>query len=397
MMIRLARGTPTGLRAFVTRLSNGLHKDPILQDIRTIKSLLAGIFTLMFFGAVYFARDMFLPIVIGVLVALTLSPVVRALGRLGVPKGLSAIVLILGSTLAVFLGGYALSAPFNDLLTELPQLSQNLRVKLGDLLSVLKAAQDASDQVENLTAASNAPQTVAVAQPGLLSLAAGTAASFLSLVAAGLVLAMFLLASGNLFYEKLVAALPSFSDKRRAIKTARDVERQISRYFLTITVINAGLGLAIGSAMYLIGFSNPALWGALAFCLNFLPFIGALIGALGVAAFGLIAADSLFAGLAPALVYLTLTTLEGQFLTPVILGRRLELNTVSVFLTVIIWSWLWALPGALMAVPFLVMVKVICDNIERFQVFGSFLGARDVPEMVDYQLANPATSPRSEG
>ena len=98
-----------------------------------------------------------------------------------------------------------------------------------------------------------------------------------------------------------------------------------------------------------------------------------------MAAFGLIASDTLFSGLLPAAVYLSLTSIEGQFLTPTILGKRLELNIVSVFLTVLIWSWLWGIPGALMAVPFLVMVKVICDNVESLRVFGSFLGAAAVP------------------
>jgi predicted PurR-regulated permease PerM len=247
----------------------------------------------------------------------------------------------------------------------------------------LRAAQDATQEVENMTNSGDAPRTVAIEQPGLLSMAAGTLASFMSLSAAGLVLAMFLLASGNLFYEKLVAALPTFSDKRRAVKTVRDVERQISRYFLTITLINAGLGVCVFMALYAIGFDNPAMWGALAFCLNFLPFVGALIGAAGVAAYGVIASDTLLSGLLPAAVYLCLTTLEGQFLTPSILGRRLELNTVSVFLTVIIWGWLWGIPGALMAVPFLVMVKVICDNVASLSVFGSFLGAASVPQLSD--------------
>lgn len=352
-----------------------------MDDLKTIKNLLVGVFILMAFSAVYFARDLFLPIVIGLLVALTLSPVVRALGRLGVPAALSAVLLIFGAAASFTVVAYMLSGPVSEMLADLPRLGRDVRIKLGGLLDTLQAAQDATKEVEDMTSGADGTQTVAIEQPGLLSLAAGTLASFVSLSAAGLVLAMFLLASGNLFYEKLVAALPTFSDKRRAVKAVRDVERQISRYFLTITLINAGLGLCISGALYVIGFDNPAMWGALAFCLNFLPFVGALIGAAGVAAYGVIASDTLLAGLTPAAVYLFLTTLEGQFLTPAILGKRLELNTVSVFLTVLIWGWLWGIPGALMAVPFLVMVKVICDNVSSFAVFGSFLGAAAPPNL----------------
>lgn len=348
----------------------------LLDDLKTIKKLVVGIFILMLFSAIYFARDMFLPIVIGVLVALTLSPIVRAATRIGIPAPLSAVFLIMGATAIIGGGGYALSGPVSTMVAELPTMGSELRSKLDGVFDTLRAAQDASDQVEDIANGGDHQQTVSIQQPGLLSLAAGTLLSLASLTAAGLVLAMFLLASGDLFYEKLVAALPTFADKRRAVKTVRDVERQISRYFLTITLINAGLGLAIGVAMYGVGMANPVLWGALAFALNFLPFVGAVIGAAGVAAFGLIASDGLASGMLPAAIYLMLTTLEGQFITPAILGRRLELNTVSVFVTVIIWSWLWSIPGALMAVPFLVMVKVICDNVDSLTVFGSFLGAR---------------------
>lgn len=347
-----------------------------LGDLETIRRMLVGIFILMLFGVLFFARDLFLPIVIGVLVALTLSPIVRAAARLGMPEPVSAVILVVGATLLLGVGAYALSGPVATMLSELPAMGRELRIKLDGLLDTLKAAQDATSEVENMASGNDSTQTVAIEQPSFLTLAAGTALSMISLTVAGLVLAMFLLASENLFYEKLVAALPTFGDKRRAVRTVRDVERQISRYFLTITVINACLGLAIGLAMYAVGMANPVLWGVLAFSLNFMPFVGAVVGAGAVAAFGLIGSESLLIGLLPAAVYLSLTTLEGQFITPAILGKRLELNIVAVFLTVLIWSWLWSIPGALMAVPFLVMVKVICDNTDSLSVFGSFLGAR---------------------
>lgn len=215
---------------------------------------------------------------------------------------------------------------------------------------------------------------MAVEQPSLLVFAAGSVANFMALTVVGLILALFILASGNLFYVKLIDSFSSFADKRRAVATAREIEQQISRYFLTITSINAALGLCIGAAMYAIGLPNPELWGVLAFILNFLPFIGAVTGALLVAAFGILSFDTLGFGLLPAAIYLLLTSIEGQFVTPHVLGRRLELNTVSVFLTVIVWSWLWGIPGALMAVPFLVLLKTTCTNVPSLNVLGNFLG-----------------------
>lgn len=354
-----------------------------MDDVHKIKNLLWLIVIIMSFSAVYFARDMFLPIVIGLIVALTLSPIVRGMARIGVPEAISAVILIFGSAIAVGTAGYLLSGPVAQLIADAPDMGNDLRFKLSGVLASIEDVQNASDQVEELTNGSDDAPKVAIAQPGLLSFAAGSIANFLGLSTVGMVLALFLLASGDLFYIKLVQAFPTFSDKRRAVRTVRDIERQISHYFLSITVINAGLGVSIAAAMYVVGLPNPLLWGTLAFVLNFLPFIGAMVGTALVAAFGILTFDTLGYGLLPAAIYFTLTSIEGQFVTPTFLGRRLELNTVSVIITVIVWSWLWSIPGALMAVPFLVLLKVISDNIPNLEVFGNFLGARSSSQPID--------------
>lgn len=347
-----------------------------MDDVQKIKNLLVFISVILAFAAVYFARDMFLPIVIGVIVALTLSPVVRGLARLGIPEPLSAVTLIFGAVVTLAFGSYLLSGPITEIMSDAPALGIELRQKLRGLIAAVEDAKVASEQVQELATNSDSTPVVAVEQPGLLAFAAGSIANFMGLTIVGLILAMFILASGNLFYVKLLESFPNFSDKRRAVRTARDIERQISRYFLTITIINAGLGLSIAVGMYLVGLPNPVLWGVLAFVLNFLPFVGAVVGGLLVAAFGILSFDTLGAGMLPAAVYLLLTSIEGQFVTPNILGRRLEMNTVSVFLTVIVWSWLWSVPGALMAVPFLLLLKVICNNVPGLSVLGNFLGPK---------------------
>ncbi|PRY74342.1 putative PurR-regulated permease PerM [Yoonia maritima] len=347
-----------------------------MDDTHTIKNLLIGIFLILVFGAVYFARDMLLPIVVGVLVALTLSPIVRGGARVGVPQPVSACLLIFGATVLCGVGVYALSGPASEILDSAPEVGAELKRKLGFLSDSLAAMQDATDEVENLANGDAVAPTVAIQQPSLLAFAAGSVASFLSLGFVGMILALFILASGDLFYVKLVNALPNFADKKLAVKTVRDVERRLSHYLLTITLINAGLGVCIAGALYWLGLPDAVLWGVLAFALNFIPFVGAMIGVLAIGAYSIIAFDTLASGMVVPLVYLFLTSLEGQIITPSVLGKRLELNTVSVFLAVIVWSWLWNVPGALMAVPFLVVTKVICDNVEPLKVFGDFLGAR---------------------
>lgn len=345
-----------------------------VAELRVANRLLAGILIILTMGVVFFARDMFLPIMIGILITLTVSPMVRAATRAGIPAPVASGVLIVGLGVLGLAASYALSGPITTMIEDAPEMWQQVRGRLGFVFQSLNAVQDVGREVEDL-ATSGREQTVSLQQPGLIAGAVSSLANVLLLIAVGLVLAFFLLASGDLFYEKLVDAIPTFGDQRRAVQTMRDIERRISHYFLTITVINAGLGVAVAAAMMMLSLPNPALWGLLAFCLNFLPFIGALMGGALIGIYALVIFESLSGALIVPFVYLMLTTIEGQFLTPTLLGRRLELNTVAVVLAVIIWSWLWGIPGALMAVPFLVLIKVIAENVRAWQSFANFLGS----------------------
>lgn len=346
-----------------------------------IESLRRGVTTLMvlaLFGVAFVARDLLLPILGGLLIFLTLRPVARGMARLGFSSGASAVILILGITL-VLIGITVLSAgAVNTLVADSSRMQAELQERLSSLIRSVRNVQDATREVEDIAnIGSEETREVVVQQPSLLNNAMSSAGRIGSTIAVALILATFLLASGELLVLKIVQAFDRMSDKKRALSTVYEIERNVSRYLLTITLINAGLGLAVCLAMWALGLQYPYIWGIIAFFLNFLPFLGGLIGAALVAAFSIVFFDSLaYASLAPA-AYLVLTAVEGQFITPFILGRRLKMNPVAVFLTVVIWGWLWGIPGALVAVPLLVAFKVICDNVPRLQTLGAFLGGPD--------------------
>jgi predicted PurR-regulated permease PerM len=212
--------------------------------------------------------------------------------------------------------------------------------------------------------------------PALSRAAAGNLISAGTSIAVTFVLSLFLLASGTMFYEKIVQSFTLLSDKKRALRVVYDVEREISRYLFTIALINAGLGIAIASGLWAIGVPNPFIWGIAAGILNFLPYVGATLTIIGVAAISLVSFDSLsYAAVAPAYVMLC-NIIEGHAITPFVVGRRLEINAVAIFIAVAFWSWLWGLVGALIAVPLLVMVKVFCDHFESLHQVGNFLSAQ---------------------
>ncbi|MBW8909999.1 MAG: AI-2E family transporter [Mesorhizobium sp.] len=355
--------------------------DPRVQawaDMRLVRSLLIGIFIFMTMAALYFGRAFFMPVMLAFLLALTLTPIVRVLRKRGIPEVVSATLLVLLSIFVFVSAGYLLSGPVIDLINNTSTIGQQLTERLAHFQRPLAKIMDLAHQLEGLTETTQEPgvQKVAVAPSGILSSAAGNILEAGTAITIVFVLSLFLLASGTLFYEKIVQSFTSMSQKKRALRVVYDVEREISHYLLTVALINAGLGTVIGLGLWGLGMPNPLVWGAAAALLNFLPYVGALITILLVAIIALISFDTIsYALLAPAFVLLC-DVVEGQFVTPMVVGRRLEINAVAIFIAIAFWSWLWGFVGALMAVPLLVVIKVFCDHFEGLSHVGNFLAAQ---------------------
>ena len=183
------------------------------------------------------------------------------------------------------------------------------------------------------------------------------------------------LAPGDVFQRKLLELLPSSHTRTQLQQISDEAEELISRYLGSIVLINAGLGLATGLAMWAVGMPNPALWGTLAMAMNFVPYLGAVVTTTIIALAAIITFDEPSKFLVPPLVFLAINLLESNLLTPKLVERWLKLNAVTTFLAVIIFWALLGIPGALMAVPILVVVKVVCDHVDTLKGFGTFLGA----------------------
>lgn len=352
-------------------------EENVERELMWIRLTLIGIFLILLTIAMFFAKDVLLPVILGVFLALTLSPVVRTMGRLGVPAPLTAVVLVIGLGAGLGTAGYMMSGPVTKWVAQAPSYGAKIKSRLENVSRSVEAVQEASKEVDKITEqkGDGAKQKVVIEQPGILDSAVSNLFSAGATLAVALVLALFILSSNDLFYLKLVEATPKLSDKKKAVRIFHEIERSVSRYLFTITLINACLGLVIGAGLFALGFPYPYIWGALAFALNFLPYIGALSGVVLIAMFSIVTYADLAFAVLPPLLYLAATSLEGQIVTPLVVGRRLEINTVSVFLTVVFWAWLWGIAGALLAVPFLVLIKVICDNVDGLKTFGNFLSA----------------------
>jgi predicted PurR-regulated permease PerM len=344
-------------------------------------------------ASLYFARDFFLPVALGFLFAMTLIPIVRWLARHGVPAGATALALVAMLAAALSIGVYSLSGPVSHWIAKAPQMGQQIEAKVEGLRGSVDAVAQATKRVEELSRSASDPavQEVVIKDPGFLSTATSSLWSGVTTVGVALVLVLFLLASGDMLYEKIIRVLPTLSDKKRALRIVHDIEASISRYLLTVTLINVGLGVVIGLVMWALGMPSPAVWAVASVVLNFLPYIGAVVGVGVTAVVAFVHFDGLTAALLPPLAYLACTIVEGNVVTPLVLGRRLELNTVALFVGVAFWGFVWGIVGVFLAVPLLVVLKVFCDHFPGLSGLGEFLSS--TPAHTDEEAEEKALNP----
>lgn len=320
------------------------------------------------------ARSFLMPLALAVLLSITFSPIRRGLARAGIPPAFTALGLV--AALCALIGTLVilLAEPVQTYASDSRQIAADVERKLRGISETIEKVADAGDQVEELaTQDDDESVEVKISGPSLVSRLAANAPWVVGQTVFVLVLLFFITASGDMLTSKIVRASPTFTDKRRALEIVRGVERQISRYFLTVTAINAGLGVAIGSALWLLDMPTPLLFGVMAFILNFIPYVGALVGVAITFAIGIVSYPTVFDAASAAFVYLALTTLEGQFITPYAVGRRLSLNPVVVFVAVAFWGWAWSVIGMIVAVPMLILVVVIAERVDGLEPLRIFL------------------------
>jgi predicted PurR-regulated permease PerM len=361
----------------------GGPEEPRIYLPKGVSVAIIGTFTILLIGAVYYARSFFLPLILALLITLTFMPMVRYFHRRGVPPALTAVVSVLvvagiGAAAAVLL-----SDPIARMVSEAPQIMGQLRERFAFLQRPIEMLSAAGREVSQLAepAAADGTQKVVLAQPGFLSWAADTLTGIGTTLGATLLLSLFLLASGDTFLQKIVRSVDSLSDKKRSLRIVHDVSYEVSRYLLTITAINLCFGTLVGLAMAAYGMPNPVAWAVAATLLNYIPYIGAAIGIVLTAAVALISFPTVTMAILPPATYLALHLLEGSLITPLTLGRRLELNSVAILIAVAFGGWMWGVVGALVGVPLLVVVKVFCDHFGRLATFGAFLSAEPAAEL----------------
>jgi predicted PurR-regulated permease PerM len=338
------------------------------QDLRTIFQGILCVIALL--ACLYIARDIVLPVVLALVLKLLLQPLVTLLERLHVPKAAGAMIA-LAVLLSIFIIlGMLLSSPAARWVSELPQTWPQLQQKFAFLKEPIEQVQSLLDRMGIRI---SDPSSLLSNPIGIVTAVfSGTGTAAAHLLATLLVL-FYLLVFGETFLRRFVEVLPKFADKREAVEISLRVERDLSVYLLTITVINTAVGCATAGVMWLCDVPGPVLWGVVAFCLNFVPILGPFCGIVLFLVVGLISIGPAWAALLPPALYFGIHVMEGEFITPMLLANRFTINPVAVILSLIFWYWMWGVLGAILAVPMLAITKIISDRLRPLRAFGHLL------------------------
>lgn len=323
-------------------------------------------------------QDLILPVLLSMFFALVGNPIIRLLQRIRIPRFISALAVLCSGIALTVLLGQQLVQPAGEWIRDAPRELRSLAPKLQKLT---KPVQQANEAAENIARAAggdsagkrvqvvktevNDPYKVLTATPKLL-------ASVLALV----LLTFFFMVYGQDLQRNAIALLPDRQKKKVTVEILHTIEVEVSRYVLTISVINAVVGLVFAACLYFfldLPLDEALLWGTMAAVLNFAPYVGPLIGIIVMLLMGFASYDEPLQSLLPAAIYLGLHTLEGQLITPIVLGKRMALSPLILILALMVFGWMWGIIGLLLAVPLLVCVKIVLSRLEGMDGWAHLL------------------------
>jgi predicted PurR-regulated permease PerM len=324
------------------------------------------------------AQDLLLPVLLAMFFALVGNPIIRLLQRLWIPRFLGAVLVLTLGIVGTAELGRQLVAPAGEWIREVPRELRDLAPKLRTLVRPMQEANRAAENIARAAGGESSARPVQVVKTEandpyrVLAATPRRIASVLAVV----LLTFFFMVYGASLQRNAIALLPGRQQQRLTVEILQSIEREISRYVLTISIINTVFGLVYAVLLhYAVGLPSDEalLWGTMAALLNFAPYVGPLLGMLVMLLMGIVSYDEFWPPLLPALIYLGLHTLEGQLVTPIILGARMALSPLVLILALMVFGWLWGIIGLLLAVPLLVCVKLVLKKIEGMEGWARLL------------------------
>jgi predicted PurR-regulated permease PerM len=327
--------------------------------------------------ALYFGRELFQPIAVALMLMAVFRPPVRALEAARVPTALAAGIVVLGLMLVIAVVGMALAPPVKQ---SFAQSNQTLAAAEARLSKLRKPVEQITDVANRLEQATRGPTTAVVPEapapqaPSWVASFFGTTTQFLSAAVGTLLMLYLLLATGDLFLQKIVKLMPARRDKAVARQVVTDVENAVMRYLLVTLAINVGQALLVWGVMWMLKMPHPLMWGVATVVLEFVPYLGAAVMIALLAISAAASFDSIGHILLAPASYLVITTIQNNLVSPFAYGNGLKLNPVAILIGVLLWWFLWGIPGAFVAVPILATIKIVADRTDGLHGLGEFLG-----------------------
>jgi predicted PurR-regulated permease PerM len=353
----------------VQQATQGVYR--VRKHLRAIRMMLNAMLILALLYTATIVRELLIPLVLAAFIGLALNPIVAAGARHRIPRWLGSCVLMVSLIAGLGAGVGLLTQPAVGWFHNAPSVIRTFGTKLEHITRPLEAANRATQTLVNnghpvrAQPAEN-PADVAFSIWDVLSNAPKVLAAVLTVV----LLVFFFLIYGDLLLRRLVEIAPNFGYKRHAVSIVRGIQTEVSRYILTTVVINAMLGMTTAGMLYLLHMPDPLLWGAVAMLANFIPYVGAIFTTTILLLVGLMHYQDLPPALLPALCFAVITAIEGNMITPMILGRRMRISPIAILIWLLVWGWLWGVPGALLAVPMLTSAKLIAERVRGWEWFA---------------------------
>jgi predicted PurR-regulated permease PerM len=315
-----------------------------------------GIFLLLAGGVLYVGRSILLPVFAAAVVALTLAPVVRHAQKRGIPPVITALTIVACALAALSIAAMAMAGPISEWIARAPQIGATIKQRLSVLDPPLVALHELEGTLFGADSGGGSAPNIVLPAVAFVTPAAGELLLFFGAM-------IFFLIGQSTFRSHFVAMFSARDAKLRALKILNDIEHNLTGYLTVVTMINAAVGAIVAFGAWVLGFPSPIIFGVIAAVLNYVPYVGPAVMVVALFGVGLISFPSLGHALIAPLAFVVLTTTEGHFITPTIVGRRLTLNPLLVFLALAFWTWMWGPLGAFLAVPLSIVGLVVINHL----------------------------------
>jgi predicted PurR-regulated permease PerM len=323
------------------------------------------------------AQGLLLPVLLAMFFALIGNPIIRLLQRAYVPRFVSALLVIVLGLAGTGVLAAKLVSPAGEWISQVPRELRDLAPKLRNLARPMQQANEAAENIARAAGGDTTTRPVQVVKTEVNDPYKALTATprMIAAVLAVVLLTFFFMVYGQSLQRKAIELLPDRQQKRLTVEILQSIEHEMSRYVMTISAINILVGLALAGALFWLGVpgDEALLWGTMAAIFNYAPYVGPLIGILVMLVMGFVAFDDLWHSVLPAVIYLGLHTIEGQLLTPIVLGARMALSPLVLILALMVFGWLWGIIGLLLAVPLLVCVKIVLTKVEGMEGWARLL------------------------